>query len=345
MDVFLSILPKRKQKFIYASELYCLTATANKGANKLIQLSDLKELPNNPFKENAHLDANILKKIARTKDVICITSPQSRFIYKTKIDPKIKSKGIQGLTYLLKERFSIDLKNNRIAVLDATTGNEIKESTKEIPNHLCFVGAQKQNIQSIQNELITHQCIPQKLFLSTLSNIKGFLAYLEHIKNKAPVLFIDFSIDHSLIFMLYNNQLAATYPPVCGLKNLINLTRKSCNLPDDIITYKYITQSLADDVQGKESVMQRMYTDIKSYIDFFEVQAGAPIEALYVQGLTPSLEWIFNYLSQKLELPPLQINFDTWLKDQIQIPSDKQQVQITKPLWVGMINAILNYYK
>ena len=91
--------------------------------------------------------------------------------------------------------------------------------------------------------------------------------------------------------------------------------------------------------------MQRMYTDIKSYIDFFEVQAGAPIEALYVQGLTPSLEWIFNYLSQKLELPPLQINFDTWLKDQIQIPSDKQQVQITKPLWVGMINAILNYYK
>jgi hypothetical protein len=347
MDVLSSLLGSQKQKFIYTSEASCLLATVTKEKKSTLSLSDLEELTNNPFKENAYFDAPILKKIAKSKNVICVVAPLSRFMYKAKLEAKTKSKGIQGLIPLLKERFNADLKTNQIAAIDAFTGIEIRDSANTaLPDHVCFIGVQKQEIKMIQNELMDCQCIPKKLLLTTLTTAKGIIDYTKLVKVTQPVLFIDFSVNQSLVFVLCNNHIEAAYPPVHGLKSLISLTRKACSLPDDVSTYKYLLQSMTEDTQAMETITQRMCADIKSYIDFFEVQTSLPIEFLFINGLSPQLAWLTQCISKVLEIKPLQMDFNAWLQaHKVTMQNNEKMTQISQPLWIGMLSAIFNYFR
>jgi len=331
-----------EQVFIEGSPFYCLSASVSKGRNKSIKIIKPVAFENNIFRDSAYLDGSILKTLSSYKKAIYHVQPTSQFIYRTKLEPKVKNQGIRGLSVLIKERFNVDLVQNKVAVLSADTGLEVNENTKEFPDNICIVGAQKSELKTIQEEMMRAKIFLQKLYFTSLTIPFGLGDYNRTFNLKKPIMVIDFSMQRSCVYVVGGDKLLAAYPPTHGFKNLLSLARKECNLPDDISTYRFITSEISPNHEAVSPLLQRMVSDIKSYIDFFEVQIGDTIDSLFFVGLPDKMSWLREALSKTLELMPLKIDYKGWFeKRKVSFDSEANLKKLSNDNWFGMISAIL----
>ena len=108
-----------KQHYLLGTPFYCLNFVAQKSKTGAMTISDVQYSTNGLFKDKSFLDASILKNIKGDRNIIYLVTPTSQFLYRTKIEPKMRNQGVRALIPLLKERFNIDLTQNKVAVLDA----------------------------------------------------------------------------------------------------------------------------------------------------------------------------------------------------------------------------------
>ena len=333
----------KKQHYLISTPFYALNANVQKCKNGAIKIPGIQYLDNNVFKENSYIDPTKLKSIEGSKNLLYITTPSSQFLYKIKLEPRFQKQGISALANLIRERFNIDLNQNKIAVLDADTGLEITSKSKNLTENICLIGAEKKDLTIIQQEILKQGFFPKKLLLSSLTTIRGLSDYAKLAKIHNPILVVEFSMQRSCIYIIENNKMLAAYPPTHGFKNLLSLGRRECNLPDDIATFKYLTNGDPKPDEKSSVLLQRITSDIKSYIDFFEVQANSTIEHIFVANLPKGLEWIEECISKSLEIQKFKIDYKKWVKS-LNISSDMIDTIPEKPLF-GMICAIINNIK
>ncbi len=333
----------KKQHYLMSTLFYSLSANTQKGKNGAIKISEIQYFHNNVFKENSYVDPTALKTIKGSKNLLYITAPSSQFLYKTKLEPRFQKQGVSALANLIRERFNVDLSQNKVAVLDSDTGIEITSKSKSLPENICLIGAEKKDLSIIQQEILKQGFFPQKLLLSSLVTIPGLSNYANLIKLNKPILVVEFSMQRSCIYIVNNNKMLAAYPPTHGFKNLLSLGRREYNLPDDITTFKYLTNGEPKTDEKTSALLQRITSDIKSYIDFFEVQANSTIEHIFVTNLPKGLEWIEEYISKSLEVQNLKIDYQRWMES-LNISSTKTDTIPEKPLF-GIICALINNTK
>lgn len=329
------------QHYLISTPFYGLNFTAKNQRNGGVVLLDVQYFANSFLKDNASLDAVTIKKLKGDKKLIHIIAPATLFLYKTKLENKQRTQGVKALVPLLKDRFNIDLSQNKVGALDAETGIEIKETATMLPENICILGAKNEELNQIQSDMVANQFVPQKLNFSVLQIPRGLASYQKKIHSDKPVLFLDFSMQNSCIYVVGNGQILAAYPPTHGLKNLITLGRKELSLQDDITTLRYLTGQIAHEDDKKAVLLSRMVSDVKSYINFFEIQSNASIEDIFVNGPTDEFSWIETYLANALEIKPFSIDYPEWMKtENIVLP---EGIKIPDKVLFGMINAIIHY--
>ena len=339
----LSNLFNSKHHYLIGTPFYCLNFISQKSKTGAITVSDVQYSTNSLFKDKAFVDASILKSLKGDKNIIYLVTPTSQFLYRTKIEAKMRNQGVRALIPLLKERFNIDLAQNKVAVLDAENGLEVQESAQVLPGNLCIAGAQISEINLIQNELLEQKFFPKKLCLLSLLVPEALANYQKISHVEKPVLIADFSSQRTCIYVVGKKQILAAYPPTHGFKNILTLGRKECNLPDDITTLKHLTTMVKHEPEQQKVLLQRLVTDIKSYIDFFEVQVGVSIENFFMAGLPEGLEWIEECVAKDLEIPALNIDYNEWIKNNnIVLPKNRN---INPKALFGMISALIHYNK
>ncbi len=329
------------QHYLISTPFYGLNFTTKMQRDGAILLSDVLFSLNSFLKDNASLDSATIRKLKGNKKLIHIVAPSTLFLYRTKLENKQRTQGIKALVPLLKDRFNIDLSQNKVGVLDADTGKEIKETAKLLPENICILGAKNEELNQIQSDLVANHFLPQKLNFSVLQVPQGLASYQKMIHADKPVLFLDFSMQNSCIYVVGNGRILAAYPPTHGLKNLITLGRKELSLQDDITTLRYLAGQIAREEEKREILLSRMISDVKSYINFFEIQASSSVESIFVNGLTEEFSWIEEHLAKSLEIKPFTIDYAEWLKaENIVLPED---AKIPNKALFGMVNAIIHY--
>lgn len=329
--------------YLISTPFYGLNFTARTQKNGATILSDIQFFVNSFLKDNASLDTAAIKRIKGNKKLIHIAAPSTLFLYKTKLENKQRTQGVRALVPLLKDRFNIDLAQNKVGALDSETGMEIKETTTLLPENICILGAKNEELNQIQNDLVSNHFLPQKLNFSVLQVPQGLASYQKMVHSDNPILFIDFSMLNSCIYIVGNGQILAAYPPTHGLKNLITLGRKELSLQDDVTTLRYLTGQIVREEEKQAALLARMISDVKSYINFFEIQSNSSIEGIFVNGLMDEFSWIEKHLANTLEMKPFDIDYKQWLKtENIVLPED---TKIPNKALFGMINAIIHYRK
>ena len=329
--------------YLISTPFYGLNFTAKQQKNGATILSNIQFFANSFLKDNASLDTATIKKLQGDKKLIQIVAPSTLFLYKTKLENKQRTQGVRALVPLLKDRFNIDLAQNKVGALDSETGMELKENATVLPENVCILGAKNEELNQIQNDLVANHFLPQKLNFSVLQVPQGLASYQKMIHSDKPVLFIDFSMQNSCIYIAGNGQLLAAYPPTHGLKNLITLGRKELSLQDDITTLRYLTGQIAREEEKQAVLLSRMVSDVKSYINFFEIQANSSIDGIFVNGLTDEFSWIEKHLANTLEVKPFVIDYTEWMKAENIVLSG--ETKIPQKALFGMINAVIHYRK
>lgn len=329
--------------YLISTPFYGLNFTAKRQKNGATILSDIQFFANSFLKDNASLDTATIKKLKGDKKLVHIVAPSTLFLYKTKLENKQRAQGVKALVPLLKDRFNIDLTQNKVGALDAETGIEIKETATLLPENICILGAKNEELNQIQSDFVANQFVPQRLNFSVLQVPEGLASYQKMIHSDKPVLFLDFSMQNSCIYIAGNGQILAAYPPTHGLKNLITLGRKELSLQDDITTLRYLSGQIAREEEKKAALLSRMVSDVKSYINFFEIQANSSIDGIFVNGIMDEFSWIETHLANALEIKPFVIDYTEWLKkENIVLP---EETKIPEKALFGMVNAIIHYRK
>ena len=329
------------QHYLISTPFYGLNFTAKEQRNGATILSDVQFFNNSFLKENASLDTITIKKLKGNKKFIHIISPATLFLYRSKLENKQRAQGVKALVALLKDRFNIDLSQNKVGALDAETGKEIRETATTLPENICILGAKNEELKQIQTDFVSNQFLPQKLNFSVLHIPQGVARYQKLAHAEKPILFLDFSMQNSCIFVADKGQILAAYPPTHGLKNLLTLGRKELSLQDDITTLRHLSKQIGAEDDNKAAILSRMISDVKSYINFFEIQANTSIDSIFITGLMDEFSWIETFLANSLEIKPFSIDYKEWLKaENIILPED---VKIPNKALFGMINAIIHY--
>lgn len=329
--------------YLISTPFYGLNFTSKKQRNGAIVLSDVQYFTNSFLREDASLDNAAIKRLKGSKKLIHIIAPSTLFLYKTKLENKQRTQGVRALVPLLKDRFNIDLSQNKVGALDAETGMEIKETATLLPENICILGAKNEELNQIQSDLVANLFLPQKLNFSVLQVPQGLASYQKMIHSDKPVLFLDFSMQNSCIYVAGNGQILAAYPPTHGLKNLLTLGRKELSLQDDITTLRYLSGQIVREEEKKTALLARMVSDVKSYINFFEIQSNSSIDSIFVNNLLDEFSWIETHLANTLEIKPFAIDYTEWLKtENIILP---EGTKIPNKALFGMINAVIHYRK
>lgn len=341
----LNLFKQKHPLFLYSAESFSLLARIGEKKNTEFPIHSIEEFNGGTASENLKLGIeksfNIVPKTP--PEAICSISPLNRFTHRAKLELKLKKQGIAAFGALLKERFAIELTSNKVAVLNAQDGMEV--SPKNIPDNVCFVGAPKKELQEAQSVLLKNHLYPQRLYLSTLTGLGGLLSYVKAKKIDQPILFVDLSLLKSHILILKNGGVEATYPLAYGLKNLIALARKEYNLPDDIGAHKYLTQDIQANSEDALKLTNRISTELKSYVGFFEVQTGQPLTYLFFNALPTSLAWIEEAVAHSMNLQTLEIDFPFWLKTKSLSLGDNLIKQKPWPRhWFGLFSLIFNHF-
>ena len=327
--------------YLITTPFYGLNFTAKNQRNGSITISDVQFFANSFLKANASLDVVSIKKLKGDPKFTHIIAPATLFLYKTNLENKQRTQGVKTLVALLKDRFNIDLAKNKVGALDAETGIEIKETAAILPENICILGAKNEELQQIQSDFATNQFVPQKLNFSVLHVPQGVASYQNMVHSDKPVLFLDFSMRNSCIYVIGKGQILAAYPPTHGLKNLLTLGRKVLKLQDDITTLKYLTGQIIQEDEKQKLLLSRMVSDVKSYINFFEIQTNTQIENIFVNGLLEEFLWLEAHLADELGIKPFAIDYTEWLKHENIVLQDK--VRIPNKALFGMINAVIHY--
>ena len=331
------------QHYLISTPFYGLNFTAKRQKNGATILSDVQYFANSFLRDDASLDTPTIKKLKGDKKFVHIIAPSTLFLYKTKLENKQRTQGVRALVPLLKDRFNIDLSQNKVGALDAETGVEIKETATLLPENICILGARNEELNQIQSDLVVNHFLPQKLNFSVLQVPQGLANYQKMIHSDKPVLVIDFSMQNSCIYVVGNGQILAAYPPTHGLKNLLTLGRKELSLQDDVTTLRYLSEQISHEEEKGKSLLARIISDVKSYINFFEIQSNSSIDGIFVNGLTDEFLWIETFLARALEVKSFFIDYQEWLKKaNIVLP---EGVKIPDKALFGMINAVIHYRK
>lgn len=327
--------------YLISTPFYSLNFTAKKQKKGATLLSNIQFFTHGFLQENTSLAPTIIKKLKGDKKFIHIISPVTLFLHEVKLENKQRIQGVAALLPLLKDHFNIDLSVNKIGALDAETGKEIKETATLLPEHICIFGAKNEELDQIQASFLSHQFLPQKLNFSVLHVPQGLASYQKLTHSDKPILFVDFSTQNSCIYIVGKGQILAAYPPTHGLKNLLTLCRKELKLQDDTTALKCLTTQIPNEEEKRATLLSRMVSDVKSYINFFEIQSNSSIDEIFVLGLMDEFSWIESHLADKLELKPFSINYQEWLKSEnIILPKD---AQIPNRVLFRMINATIHY--
>lgn len=301
------MLFKKNIQFLLQTEFGCYAASVVKNFSTSGIFFEVKHIKEVNKLEIGSSFNNLLKKNGKNfVRAYCSFAPLDKVVYKTKIDSNLKKNGLSSFPGLLKDKLGINLSKYNIGAINSQNGLEVKD--KQIPDEVIFLGAAKKEIIDLQESLIKQMVYPEAISMASVDNIKGLIDYLEYKKIEAPVLCCDFSWNKSYVFIIRKGAIEAAYDIRNGLKHIIKIAQKENFLPDEKSGQDYIERVVANS-EVANNLISRFVKEIKSYLGFYEVKTGRPIQFICNCNLPERLMWIEQTIAKSLNIDLLDKNY------------------------------------
>lgn len=337
---------KTKGLFLDISEFSILAARTS-GYKRPITIEDVIEIPIQqvvgPEEIKAELEEFVDFQGGEYFVSVCGVYPESRFIRYFEADNVNKAKDIKHLTSVLKDQFSVDPDKNVLAILDAQNGADY-DLEKSLSKKLLFCGALGQELQTIQDRLLSYGIYPEQMALSSVSTLGGFCDFARFTEQQAPLLCLELTSDAANIFIQSRGQVDVTRPVAFGLDSIYPLLQRELGLKDESSARKLFYSNTFDFADMGPKLMRRITKELQASTGFYEVQTGQTIEKIMISVLPKNLSWIEKTLSDALGLEVIQPRFEPWL-DSLQIKvADSADVSTLSARWFSVFSLMAEFH-
>ncbi len=154
---------------------------------------------------------------------------------------------------------------------------------------------------------------PRRLEVGTVALLGALTRYIREINYPHAVVVCEVGQTQTRIYFLAKDGVhtPATLPH--GLLSIEESTMKELAAPDIQIARQYLAAPTDELKQHGRRLVRAITRHLKPAVDYFEMQTGQPIGALYCAHLPPKLGWLEETLCAAVDLEFLVPDFKNWL--------------------------------
>jgi hypothetical protein len=211
------------------------------------------------------------------------------------------------------QQFRVEPDKYRIAILNANDGSDY-DVTKAVQKDVLFCGLPSEDVEAMQQSLLSRSLYPDRLELSTVAVLGGLVTYLEHANVKTPTLVLEIGAEVTHSFIVTPNGVEASRPIPQGLESMVPIVQKELGLKDEESAKKLFYSNTFDFTGMGPLLTKRLLKELQSSIGFYEVQTGQSVGQVLTTQLAPKLAWLDTAIANALGIASFKIDAAPWLK-------------------------------
>jgi hypothetical protein len=304
------MLAKRAKALLLDKTDYYALAARVSGLVAPVVIEELAEFGPQPTETDYRLLTQV-KGNGLVRGVVGV-APASRFLRQAPVDAK-RIRDAAYVAELLNQQFRVEVGKNAVALLHPVDGARFDPENQACPKELVFCGALRQELDTIQDDLLSHGVYTDRLEISSISLVAGLQSYLRYLGSTSAVLVLELLADQTHVRIITANGLGATRSLVTGFNSFLPVVRSELGLKDEESARKVFFSNSFDFTTKGAQLIRKLVRDLQSAVGFYEVQTGQSIGHVFMPMLPPNLRWLGRSFAEGLGVSALEIDFPGWL--------------------------------
>jgi hypothetical protein len=216
------------------------------------------------------------------------------------------------LRQLLAESAKLTALNDwQLCALHPSEGEQFTSATPSRPGLL--FGLPRSTVRESQQRLCKAGLLPRRLEIGSVALLGALMRYIRETSYAHATVVCEIGLGQTRLYFLGKDGVhtPATLPH--GLLSIMEATMKELGAPG-IGTARDALFAPTDELRGHSRRLVRMLTrHLKPAVDYFEMQTGQPIGALFCAHLPAKLGWLEEALCTAIDLEFQVPDFKLWL--------------------------------
>lgn len=207
------------------------------------------------------------------------------------------------------------------------------------PRHGLLLGIPLPEVRKAQDEFVKLGILPRRLEHSTIPLLGGVAHCAAAQGVNDAVVVCEIEAGHSNIFILGKDGVHTPEQLQHGFDTIVDATQKEFGL--DTVEFARIRMESLDDelLERSRRLVRPIARQLKPAVDYYELQTGQRVGALFCAGLPVKLAWIGEALAASDKLALFQPDCAAWCAQVgITLPSDGSLS--LGPRWLGPLSQI-----
>lgn len=241
----------------------------------------------------------------------CAFHPAERMIVRENINTKRLAEANYLETLLAEHAKTSALRDWRVFAVQPADGDEITPAMSSRPGLL--LGLPRTTIRETQQRLTKLGLLPRRLEIGTLTLLGALTRHLRESAYPNAVVACEIGLTQTRIYFIGKDGVHTPAPLPHGLRSIDEAAMKELGVPDVVTARAQLITPTAE-LRGHGRRLVRMLTrHLKPAVDYFEMQTGQPIGAIFCSHLPAKLGWLEEALAAAVELQFLVPDGTSWL--------------------------------
>ena len=241
----------------------------------------------------------------------CGFHPVERVLLREAVTPRRLTEP-NYLTQLLADNAKLTGLNDwHVCALHPTEGEEFTPASAARPGLL--LGLPRSTVRESQQRLCKAGLLPRRLEIGSVALLGALMRYIRETSYPHATVVCEIGLGQTRVYFLGKDGVHTPAPLPHGLLSIMEATMKELGAPG-IGAARDALFAPSDELRSHSRRLVRMLTrHLKPAVDYFEMQTGQPIGALFCAHLPAKLGWLEEALCTAIDLEFLVPDFKVWL--------------------------------
>jgi hypothetical protein len=200
-----------------------------------------------------------------------------------------------------------------IRALDPVEGEVFTVSPQAAQRPSLLLGLPLASVRELQLRMRKPRILPHRLEVGTVALLGALTQHMRQIAYPHAVVACELGQTQTRIYLLGKDGVHTPAALPHGLLSIEESAMKELNVAD-VAAARRALEAPTEELRGHGRRLVRALTrHLKPAIDYFEMQTGQPIGALFCAHLPARLAWVEEALCAAVDLEFLAPNLETWL--------------------------------
>jgi hypothetical protein len=196
--------------------------------------------------------------------------------------------------------------------LSSQTGKILSGKVTKPLTECLIVGAQKSELVSAQNRVLSMGIYPERFEFSVLSNCGELLSFMKAQKMSTPLLFVSIDKEQIVLTILREGKIEATRVLEKGIQAYVQEIQQENAFSTEADAWSLFYKGQMSSSMFDYASMKRLIKEIRDFSAFYEMNFGHSVEGVWTSPLGEQFRNFLEGLPRALDLKEFAPDYQKW---------------------------------